>query len=56
MNHLNLLLSQNEQARDFFMGLSEQQQALLIQSSDAVRSLSDMKQVLHRWNSNPSAE
>ena len=56
MNHLNLLLSQNEQARSFFMTLNEQQQGLLIQSSDSVRSLADMKQVLHRWNSNPSAE
>lgn len=55
MNKLNLLLSQNPQAKSYFLSLDEQEQGLLIQSSDSVQSLADMKQVLYRWNSNPSA-
>ena len=56
MNHLNQLLSENPQAKSYYLSLSEQEQAILMQSSDAVRSLSDMKQVIYRSNTNPSAD
>lgn len=56
MNKLNVLLSQNPQAKNYFLSLDEQEQGLLIQSSDSIGSLSDMKQVLYRWNTNSSAK
>ena len=52
MNKLNVLLSQNPQAKSYFLSLDEQEQGLLIQSSDSVATLADMKQVLHRCNTN----
>ena len=56
MNKLNVLLSQNPQAKSYFLSLDEQEQGLLIQSSDSVATLADMKQVLHRWDTNSSAK
>lgn len=56
MNKLNDLLRNNPQAKSYFMSLDEQEQGLLIQSSDSVQSLADMKQVLYRWNTNFSAK
>ena len=50
MNKLDLLLSQDPQAKSFFLTLNEQEQGLLIQASNSVSSLSDMKQVLHNKN------
>ena len=56
MNKLNDLLRNNPQAKSYFMSLDEQEQGLLIQSSDSVQSLADMKQVLYRWNTNSSVK
>ena len=56
MNKLNDLLRNNPQAKSYFLSLDEQEQGLLIQSSDSVQSLADMKQVLYRWNTNSSAQ
>lgn len=46
MNKLNTLLSRDRAAKNFFMSLSEQEQGLLIQASNNVQSLADMKKVL----------
>ena len=56
MNKLNDLLRSNAQAKSYFLSLDEQEQGLLIQASDSVQSLADMKNVLYRWNTNPSAK
>ena len=47
MNKLDLLLSQDPQAKSFFLTLNGQEQGLLVQASNSVSSLADMKQVLH---------